>query len=81
MRRPDLIRMGLWKDRMDKYVAGIKAKVEWKERNEGKAAGVYKDQYAAYPTNLTANDIRRYMPIPKRETDNNANLLKARTFN
>lgn len=81
VRRPDLIRMGLWKDRMDKYVAGIKAKVEWKERNEGKAAGFYKDQYAAYPTNLTANDIRRYMPIPKRETDNNANLLKARTFN
>ncbi len=80
VRRPDLIRMGLWKDRMDKYIAGIKTKIEWKEKNEGKTPGFYKEQYVSYLTDLKANDIRRYMPIPKRETDNNANLLEARSF-
>jgi hypothetical protein len=80
-RRVDLVRMGLWKDRMNTYFAEIKARVEMKERNEGKASGFYASEYQIYPTDLTDNDVRRYMPIPKRETDYNPELMNARTFN
>lgn len=79
-RRVDLVRMGLWKSRMDAYFAAIKERVEWKERNEGKASGFYAEEWMKYPQNLTENDVRRYMPIPKRETDYNPELLNARTF-
>ena len=51
-----------------------------KAQNENKPAGYYDNDWRVYPTNLTDNDIRRYMPIPKRETDYNPELLNARTF-
>jgi len=80
VRRVDLIRMGLWKDRMDKYISSQKAKAEWKERNEGKESGYYKSDYIGYPTDLSDNDIRRYFPIPQFELDLNPELGNARTF-
>ena len=80
VRRVDLIRMGLWKDRLETYFAGIKAIADMKAQNENKPAGYYDNDWRVYPTNLTDNDIRRYMPIPKRETDYNPELLNARTF-
>lgn len=80
VRRPDLIRMGLWKSRMAEYIGSIKAKADWKEKNEGKAAGFYSGMYTAYPTDLKDKDIRQYMPVPKREKDNNPALAGARDF-
>ena len=80
VRRVDLIRMGLWKDRMEKYFAGIKEIAQMRERNENKPSGYYDSDWRVYPTDLTENDIRRYMPIPKRETDYNPELLDARNF-
>lgn len=80
VRRVDLIRMGLWKDRMEKYFAGIKEIAQMREKNENKPSGYYDSDWRVYPTNLTDNDIRRYMPIPKRETDYNPELLDARNF-
>lgn len=79
-RRPDLIRMGLWKDRMDKYIATIKLKSEWMEKNEKREAGYYKSIYVAYPTDLKAMDKRMYMPIPHRELGASAALAEARDF-
>lgn len=80
VRRVDLIRMGLWKDSMEKYFAGIKEIAQMREKNENKPSGYYDSDWRVYPTNLTDNDIRRYMPIPKRETDYNPELLDARNF-
>ncbi|MDE6248663.1 MAG: RagB/SusD family nutrient uptake outer membrane protein, partial [Paramuribaculum sp.] len=80
VRRVDLIRMGLWKDRMDKYFAGIKQIAQMKETNEGQPAGYYDSDWRVYPNNLTEDDVRRYMPIPKRETDYNPEFANARTF-
>lgn len=80
LRRPDLIRMGLWKDRMDKYISAIKAKAEMKEKNEGRAAGYYKGMYVAYPTDLKEQDKLMYMPIPHREQSVNPELANARNF-
>ena len=84
VRRPDLIRMGLWKKTMVNYVAFIKKLAEHKEINVQKKNGVEKPDYSAmwkvYPTDLTDDDIRRYYPVPKRESDLNPELLKARTF-
>ena len=80
VRRVDLIRMGLWKDRMDKYFAGIKQIAQMKETNEGQPAGYYDSDWRVYPNNLTEDDVRRYMPIPKRETDYNHEFANARTF-
>ena len=74
MRRPDLIRMGLWKDRMDKYITTKKLQTEWEERNLG--APDLSDKWKVYPQDLTENDKRRYFPIPKKETDINPELLK-----
>lgn len=80
VRRVDLIRMGLWKDRMQKYFDGIKAIAKAKEQNENQPAGYYDNDWKVYPQDLTDNDKRRYMPIPKRETDYNPALLDARNF-
>lgn len=79
-RRPDLIRMGLWKDRMDKYIASIKRKAEMKEKNENRESGYYRSMYQAYPTDLKEKDIRMYMPIPHRELGANPDLANARNF-
>lgn len=80
VRRVDLIRMGLWKDRLEKYFDGIKKIAQARETNEGKPAGYYDNDWKVYPQDLTENDKRRYMPIPKRETDYNPAFLDARTF-
>ena len=80
LRRPDLIRMGLWKDRMDKYFAAIVRKAEMKEHNENREAGYYKSMYQAYPTDLKEQDIRMYIPIPHRELGASPALADARTF-
>lgn len=80
-RRPDLIRMGLWKDRMDKYVESKKIQGQWVAKNnpnitEEDAMGNYK----TYPKDLTENDVRRYWPIPFREVEISPELANARTF-
>lgn len=77
-RRVDLIRMGLWKDRMDKYIASQKEKAEWKARNEGKDIDFYKNEYIGYPSDLTEDDVRRYFPIPAFELELNPDLANAR---
>lgn len=81
MRRPDLIRMGLWKDRMVKYINTIKQRYAYKASNEGQPAGYYDAAWAAYPEvgSLTDDDVRRYMPIPYREVTLNPALKDART--
>ncbi len=91
MRRPDLIRMGLWKDRMGRYFDEIKAKYQMKEHNADSIADLedpanaphhfdYSAMWKIYPTSsdLTKNDVSRYFPIPKTETDQNPNLLNNR---
>ncbi|MCF0176113.1 MAG: RagB/SusD family nutrient uptake outer membrane protein [Bacteroidales bacterium] len=80
LRRPDLIRMGLWSDRMNKYIAAIKEKAGWKERNEGRTSGYYESMYVAYPKNLTEDSILKYMPVPSRELNVNPDLSGARDF-
>ncbi|MBQ6197651.1 MAG: RagB/SusD family nutrient uptake outer membrane protein [Bacteroidales bacterium] len=81
-RRPDLIRMGLWKDRMTKYINTIKQRYVQKAANEGQEAGYYDPAWAAYPdvATLTDDDIRRYMPVPYREVTLNPSLKDARTL-
>lgn len=82
-RRPDLIRMGLWKDRMDKYVAAIKQTTVYGEDNAEKLTGNRPDNSAVwkvYPQDLKEDDIRRYMPVPKRELDLNPALEDCRKF-
>ena len=80
VRRPDLIRMGLWKDRLDKYVAAIKVKSEWREKNAIDPNADYSSDWKVYPSDLTENDIRRYYPAPKREQDLNPELANGRSF-
>lgn len=80
VRRPDLIRMGLWKDRLDKYVAAIKVKSEWREKNATTPNVDYSSDWKVYPQDLTENDIRRYFPVPKREQDLNPDLENCRSF-
>lgn len=92
VRRPDLIRMGVWKERMEDYVAFIK-KVSIKREDNAVAkqdkddpAGAphkrpdYSADWKVYPTDLTDTDIRRYYPAPKREMDLNTNLKNCRNF-
>lgn len=81
-RRPDLIRMGLWKDRMQKYIGTIKQRYGYKASNEGQETGFYDPAWAAYPdvNSLTDDDVRRYMPIPYREVTLNPVLKDARTL-
>lgn len=92
VRRPDLIRMGFWKQRMDGYVAFIKQMAEKREENAVKKldkedpAGAphkrpdYSADWKVYPTDLTDKDIRRYYPAPKREMDLNPGLKDCRNF-
>lgn len=82
LRRPDLIRMGLWKDRVSKYIETVKARYAKKASNEGQAAGYYDGSWAAYPdpSSLTDNDIRRYIPVPYREVMMNGSLKNARNW-
>ncbi len=80
VRRPDLIRMGLWKDRLDKYIAAIKLKSEWREKNSKDTNADYSSEWKVYPSDLTENDIRRYYPAPKRESDLNPELDNCRSF-
>jgi len=80
VRRPDLIRMGLWKDRMEKYIAGIKLKSEWRENNASDTNADYSSDWKVYPADLKENDIRRYYPAPKREQDLNSELSNNRNF-
>lgn len=81
VRRPDLIRMGLWKDRLDKYIAGIKLRSEWKEKNaKDPNSADFSSDWKVYPQDLTENDIRRYFPVPKRELDLNPALADCRSF-
>ena len=80
VRRSDLIRMGLWKDRMDKYIASIKNRAIWKARNAGHPDDYYADDYKPYPTDLTENDIRRYYPFPRREVELNEDYANNRVF-
>ncbi|WP_297271938.1 RagB/SusD family nutrient uptake outer membrane protein [uncultured Bacteroides sp.] len=82
-RRPDLIRMGLWKNRLEKYFTAIKQKYIYNEDNVEQATGTrpdYSANWKVYPTDLTENDIRRYFPAPKRESDINPDLLNCRDF-
>jgi starch-binding outer membrane protein, SusD/RagB family len=79
-RRPDLIRMGLWKNRLDAYIAAIKLRSEYKSVNAGYASDYYSSMWKVYPNDLTEKDIRRYYPVPKRESDLNSELLNCRSF-
>jgi len=76
LRRPDLIRMGLWKSRMQRRLTRIAEKYRWKEINEGRSEGYYDGSWASYPkpSELTDNDVRMYMPIPYREVLMNGDL-------
>lgn len=80
LRRPDLIRMGLWKDRMQRLLYAIDKKYEWKEKNEGRASGYYNGSWASYPDplSLSDDDPRQYIPIPYREVLMNGDLANAR---
>lgn len=80
VRRPDLIRMGLWKDRLNKYIAAIKLKSEWRQKNSKDPNADYTSEWKVYPQDLTDNDIRRYFPVPKRELDLNPDLANCRSF-
>lgn len=91
VRRPDLIRMGFWKTRMNDYVAFIKLMSGWSEKNaEAKADKEkpseaphdfdYSADWKVYPNDLTDTDIRRYYPAPKREMDLNPDLKNCRNF-
>lgn len=84
VRRVDLIRMGLWKDRMDKYMMEIKAKVEKKEQNMGVPPGSLSAEWTIYPkfsdNPLKKYDKRRYYPIPKVYSSKFPDLLNNRDF-
>lgn len=77
-RRVDLIRMGLWKNRLDRYFNAVKEIAQMREKNENQVAGFYDNDWKVYPQDLTENDIRRYMPIPQRETIYNPEYLDNR---
>jgi hypothetical protein len=84
VRRIDLIRMGLWKERMDQYMDAIKAKVEKKEQNMGIAPGSLSAEwsvYAKFSSNILKKyDKRRYYPIPKVYSSKSPDLLNNRSF-
>ena len=83
-RRVDLIRMGLWKDRMDAYMEAIKNKVETKEHNMGLASGALSAEWSIYPKFSTMPlkrfDKRRYYPIPKVYSSKYPDLQNNRNF-
>lgn len=81
LRRPDLIRMGLWKDRMDKYMDGIQKIAEMRKKHTGND---YTSEWKVYPkfsgNGLKTIDKRMYFPVPKRESDMNPLLNNCRSF-
>lgn len=84
VRRIDLIRMGLWKDRMDRYMDAIKEKVQIKEQNMGLPAGTLSAEWSVYPKfsnqPLKKYDKRRYYPIPKVYSSKFPDLSNNRNF-
>ncbi|MEG1586341.1 MAG: RagB/SusD family nutrient uptake outer membrane protein [Bacteroidales bacterium] len=72
-RRSDLIRMGLWKEKLGLYINTLTKR--WKKFEEAGNKGA-SDNAKVYPTDLT--DDLMYYPIPKRETDLNPDLLNNR---
>ncbi len=84
VRRIDLIRMGLWKDRMDTYMDAIKTKVERKEQNMNVPAGSLSAEWSVYPkfsnAPLKRFDKRRYYPIPKVYSSKFPDLMNNRSF-
>jgi SusD family. len=78
VRRPDLIRMGLWKNRMDKYVAEKKVYADYYSLHNGN--NDYSSLWKVYPDDLTESDIRRYFPAPKTEQILNPALANCRDF-
>lgn len=84
MRRPDLIRMGLWRDRVTEYCNNQRQKGVWRARNaeEDLPDNYYEADYNAYPRDFTDNDIRRFFRLPVRETDFNPAVMdQNRDFN
>ena len=84
VRRIDLIRMGLWKDRLDSYMEAIKEKTEKQEQNRGLTKGFLSAQWSVYPkfssNPLKKYDKRRYFPIPKVYTSKFPSLENNRSF-
>jgi hypothetical protein len=84
VRRVDLVRMGLWKDRLNEYMDAIKAKVEKKEQNMGVTTGSLSAEWSVYPkfssNPLKKYDKRRYYPIPKVYSNKSPDLLNNRNF-
>ena len=91
LRRIDLIRMGLWKDRLDKYMDTIKQKLEIKQANLNarRDPNVVKKpydlspQWKVYPkfnSPLKVYDMRRYYPIPSVYSNKFPDLQNNRSF-
>ena len=91
LRRIDLIRMGLWKDRLDKYMDTIKQKLEIKQtnlnarRNPNVVKKPYdlSPQWRVYPkfnNPLKVYDMRRYYPIPGVYSNKYTDLQNNRSF-
>ena len=91
LRRIDLIRMGLWKDRLDKYMDVIKQKLETKQanmnarRDPNVVPNPYdlSPQWRVYPkfnSPLKVYDQRRYYPIPSVYSNKYPDLQNNRSF-
>lgn len=91
LRRIDLIRMGLWKDRLDKYMDTIKQKLEIKQTNLNarrdpnvvKTPYDLSPQWRVYPkfnNPLKVYDMRRYYPIPGVYSNKYTDLQNNRSF-
>ena len=91
VRRVDLIRMGLWKDRLDTYMDTVKQKFEAKEanlnarRDPNKVPNPYdlSPQWKVYPkfsNPLKTYDKRRYYPIPGVYSNKYPDLQNNRSF-
>ena len=91
VRRIDLIRMGLWKDRLDAYMDVVKQKLQTKEanlnarRNSNEVPNPYNltPEWKAYPkfsNPLKPYDKRRYYPIPSVYSNKFPDLQNNRSF-
>ena len=89
VRRIDLIRMGLWKDRLDAYMDGIKAKAEKQQenmnaKNPNSTPVDLSAKWKPYPkfsgSPLKKYDIRRYYPIPRVYSSKYPDLENNRSF-
>jgi len=91
VRRIDLIRMGLWKDRLDAYMDVVKQKLQTKEanlnarRNPNEVPNPYNltPEWKAYPkfsNPLKPYDKRRYYPIPSVYSNKFPDLQNNRSF-